>query len=74
MEFLPAYARPRFLRIMDSMEATGTFKPQKTKLVQEGFSPSLVADPLYLLDETSRSYRLLSHDLYSRIVSSEFRL
>ncbi|KAE8588965.1 hypothetical protein XENTR_v10022840 [Xenopus tropicalis] len=74
MEFLPSYARPRFLRIMDSMEATGTFKPQKTKLVQEGFSPSLVADPLYLLDETSRSYRLLSHDLYSRIVSSEFRL
>ncbi|OCT69556.1 solute carrier family 27 member 3 isoform X1 [Xenopus laevis] len=74
MEFLPSYARPRFLRIMDSMEATGTFKQQKTKLVQEGFSPSLIADPLYVLDETSRSYLPLSQDLYSQIISSQFRL
>ncbi|KAM4690056.1 long-chain fatty acid transport protein 3 [Rhinophrynus dorsalis] len=74
MEFLPSYARPRFIRVMESMETTGTFKQLKLRLVQQGFSPSNISDPLYLLDETSHSYRPLSEDFYSRIMASEFRV
>ncbi|KAM8921537.1 long-chain fatty acid transport protein 3 [Pelodytes ibericus] len=74
IEFLPSYARPRFLRLMESMESTGTFKQQKLRLVQEGFSPRHIQDPLYLLDEASHSYRPLSDDLYSRILASDFRV
>ncbi|XP_056401167.1 long-chain fatty acid transport protein 3 [Hyla sarda] len=74
VEFLPSYARPRFLRVMDEIEATGTFKQQKQRLVQDGFSPSHIKDPLYLLDEAARTYRPLTDDLYSRIVSSDLRL
>ncbi|KAM9294592.1 long-chain fatty acid transport protein 3 [Gastrophryne carolinensis] len=74
MDFLPSYARPRFLRVMDHMEATGTFKQQKLRLVQEGFSPLTIQDPLYLLDEGARCYRPLTEDLYSKILSSEFRV
>ncbi|XP_018427849.1 PREDICTED: long-chain fatty acid transport protein 3 [Nanorana parkeri] len=74
MEVLPSYARPRFLRVMEHMETTGTFKQQKQRLVKEGFSPLTISDPLYLLDEGSRSYRSLTEDLYSQILSSEFRV
>ncbi|XP_075049247.1 long-chain fatty acid transport protein 3 [Mixophyes fleayi] len=74
MEFLPSYARPRFLRLMEHMDSTGTFKQQKQRLVQDGFSPLTIKDPLYLLDEVSRTYLPLTEDLYSRIIASEFRL
>lgn len=74
VEFLPSYARPRFLRVMDQMESTGTFKQQKQQLVQDGFSPSHIQEPLYLLDEAARTYRPLTEDLYSRIMASDLRL
>ncbi|KAM3917904.1 long-chain fatty acid transport protein 3 [Leptodactylus fuscus] len=74
VEFLPSYARPRFLRVMDQMESTGTFKQQKNRLVQDGFSPAHVPDPLYLLDEAAHTYRPLTEDLYSRIMASDLRL
>ncbi|XP_040268561.1 solute carrier family 27 member 3 [Bufo bufo] len=74
VEFLPSYARPRFLRVMDQMESTGTFKQQKQQLVQDGFSPSHIQEPLYFLDEAARTYRPLTEDLYSRIMASDLRL
>ncbi|XP_073464751.1 long-chain fatty acid transport protein 3 [Aquarana catesbeiana] len=74
MDFLPSYARPRFLRVMEHIATTGTFKQQKQQLVKEGFSPLIISDPLYLLDESSHSYRPLTEDLYSQIISSEFRV
>ncbi|KAM4013398.1 long-chain fatty acid transport protein 3 [Anomaloglossus baeobatrachus] len=74
LDFLPPYARPRFLRVMDEIETTGTFKQQKQRLVQEGFSLSHIKEPLYLLDEAARTYRPLTEDLHSRIVSSDLRL
>ncbi len=40
---LPPYARPVFLRILPTLEATGTFKPRKQELMQAGFDPSRVA-------------------------------
>ncbi|XP_068108527.1 long-chain fatty acid transport protein 3 isoform X1 [Hyperolius riggenbachi] len=74
MEFLPPYARPRFLRVLEHMETTGTFRQQKQRLVQDGFSPLTISDPLYVLDESVRSYHLLTEDLYNKILSSEFRV
>ncbi|KAF7663750.1 hypothetical protein LDENG_00201990 [Lucifuga dentata] len=37
--FLPAYARPQFIRIKDMLDITGMFKNLKVKLVEEGFKP-----------------------------------
>ncbi|XP_073420747.1 long-chain fatty acid transport protein 3 [Dendrobates tinctorius] len=74
VDFLPPYARPRFLRVMYEMETTGTFKQQKQRLVKEGFSLSHIKDPLYLLDEAARTYCLLTSDLHARIVTSDLRL
>ena len=37
-EKLPAYARPVFVRVCERLETTGTFKPVKAGLVEEGWT------------------------------------
>ena len=44
---LPPYARPVFLRILTTLEATGTFKPRKQISCRRGFDPGRIADPLF---------------------------
>ncbi|XP_072570882.1 long-chain fatty acid transport protein 6 [Paramormyrops kingsleyae] len=73
-ERLPAYAWPRFLRVQVSLDVTETFKQQKAKLVQEGFSPSIVQTPLYFLDTSKKDYIPLTETVYDSIISGEIRL
>uniref|UniRef100_A0A671DW24 long-chain-fatty-acid--CoA ligase n=1 Tax=Rhinolophus ferrumequinum TaxID=59479 RepID=A0A671DW24_RHIFE len=72
--FLPVYACPRFLRIQEKMETTGTFKPKKLQLVQEGFSPLKISDPLYFMDNLKKSYVPLTKELYDQIMLGEIKL
>lgn len=72
--FLPTYAYPRFLRIQETMEVTGTFKPKKFQLVQEGFSPLKISDPLYFMDNLKKAYVPLTKELYDQIMLGEIRL
>ncbi|XP_047009489.1 long-chain fatty acid transport protein 2 isoform X1 [Ictalurus punctatus] len=72
--FLPAYARPRFIRILRSMELTGTFKQVKTFLMKDGFDPDRVAPPIYFLQETSESYVPLTHTHYNAIMSGKIHV
>ncbi|NXM04549.1 S27A6 protein, partial [Tyrannus savana] len=51
VDFLPCYAQPRFVRIMGVMQITATFKHQKNHLVNEGFNPEIISEPLYFLHE-----------------------
>ncbi|MEQ2164021.1 hypothetical protein GOODEAATRI_002228 [Goodea atripinnis] len=74
ISYLPAYARPRFLRIQPSLEVTGTFKMKKVKLVEEGFSPALIKDPLYFLDPDQKTYVPLTEEIYSAIASGKIKL
>ncbi|XP_069507365.1 long-chain fatty acid transport protein 3 [Ambystoma mexicanum] len=74
VEFLPSYARPRFLRIQNALEMTGTFKQQKMLLVQESFNPTVIHEPLYFLDDSCKTYVPLDKPLYESIVSGEVRL
>ena len=71
---LPAYARPVFLRILSSLEATGTFKPRKQDLLQAGFDPSRSADPLYFDDPSSGRYVVLDAAVYAGIVAGKIRI
>nr|XP_030725594.1 long-chain fatty acid transport protein 6 isoform X4 [Globicephala melas] len=72
--FLPAYACPQFLRIQEKMETTGTFKLQKFRLVEEGFSPLKISDPLYFMDKLKKSYIPLTKEIYDQIVLGEIKL
>nr|XP_033709016.1 long-chain fatty acid transport protein 6 isoform X4 [Tursiops truncatus] len=72
--FLPAYACPQFLRIQEKMETTGTFKLQKFRLVEEGFSPLKISDPLYFMDKLKKSYIPLTKEIYDQIVLGKIKL
>jgi fatty-acyl-CoA synthase len=71
---LPPYARPVFLRILSTLEATGTFKPRKQDLVQAGFDPRQIKDPLYFDDARSQRYVALDAALYAAILSGAVRI
>ena len=53
---LPNYARPMFLRLCNSIETTGTFKPVKAKLMQEGYNRAVIDDPLFFFNAKIRAY------------------
>ncbi|XP_061732865.1 long-chain fatty acid transport protein 6 [Nerophis ophidion] len=74
VEALPSYAWPWFVRIRPSLDVTDTFKQQKGKLVQEGFNPDVIMDPLFFLDITQKDYILLSGSLYEDIVLGKIKL
>lgn len=72
--YLPLYAYPRFIRIQNALEMTGTFKMKKVKLVEEGFDPALIEDPLYFLDLTERRYIPLTQDIYDAVMTGALKL
>ncbi|XP_054042883.1 long-chain fatty acid transport protein 6 isoform X4 [Rissa tridactyla] len=72
--YLPSYACPLFLRVQEKMEMTGTFKQQKFQLVDEGFNPSTIADPLYFLDNSKKAYVLLTKEVHEMILSGKMKL
>jgi fatty-acyl-CoA synthase len=71
---LPAYARPVFLRLLRTIESTGTFKPRKQDLVQAGVDPARVEDPLYFDDPRTQAYVRLDAALYAAIVGGTVRV
>ncbi|KAI5100467.1 very long-chain acyl-CoA synthetase [Silurus meridionalis] len=72
--YLPVYARPRFIRIQSSLELTGTFKMKKVKLVEEGFDPALIPDPLYFLDLVEKKYITLTKEMYNLMIAGDIKL
>ena len=73
-ERLPAYARPVFLRLLRSIESTGTFKPRKQDLVQAGFDPARISDPLYFDDSRTQAYVVLDAALFAAISAGAVRV
>ncbi len=68
---LPAYQRPRFLRLLrGDMRITGTFKHQKVDYRQEGFDPRKVEDSLFVLD--GEGYAPVDEQRFAQIESGEF--
>ena len=69
---LPAYARPRFVRLLQEVETTGTFKYKKMDLIKEGFDLNAVTDPLYIL--CGDDYIPITQDLTAQIAGGQLRL
>ena len=67
-EKLPDYARPIFLRIVPTLEVTGTFKLRKQELASDGFDPARVSDPLYFGSTQADRYERLDALSHHRIV------
>jgi fatty-acyl-CoA synthase len=71
---LPPYARPVFLRILATLEATSTFKPRKQDLMQAGFDPGRITDPLYFDDARAQRYVPVDAALYAAISDGTIRI
>lgn len=71
---LPAYACPVFIRISRELDATETFKQKKGELAREGFDPSAVADPMFMLEPKSGAYVALDSEVYAKIIEGTTRL
>ncbi len=71
---LPEYARPVFLRIREEIDVTTTFKQKKTDLVQQGFDPATVKDPIYFNDLQRGAFVRVDPQLYAWINSGGVRL
>jgi fatty-acyl-CoA synthase len=59
---------------MPEMEVTGTFKYRKADMVEAGFDPAKVSDPIYFDDSAAGAYTLLDPALYQRICAGGVRL
>ena len=64
---LPEYARPRFIRICNELENTGTFKTVKVSLRNEGYDPTRTNDAIYVDDRPSRNFVRLDDARYAAI-------
>lgn len=65
---LPSYARPYFIRVRSTIDATNSFKQVKTQLQKEGFDPNVIKDPLYFLHPEKNVYVELTPELYEQII------
>ena len=71
---LAVYARPLFLRMQGAMVVTATLKHRKVELVDEGFDPAKVKDPLYFADPERGAFVPLDAETHSRILAGQYRL
>ncbi|XP_072321540.1 long-chain fatty acid transport protein 2-like [Eucyclogobius newberryi] len=74
VEYLPPYARPRFIRIQGAVEVTGTFKQIKVKLVGQGFDPGQIQDQLFVLEDREKSYVTMTTNIFNSIVAGHTKL
>lgn len=70
---LPAYAVPLFVRLRAEQEVTGTFKFRKVEVREQGFDPSRVNEPLYVLRDPASGYQLLDSETFERICKGSIR-
>lgn len=70
---LPAYAIPKFIRFKKEIEITPTFKVKKALLHKEGFDPSMLADPIFVLLPGEKQYTQLNKGLYQEIATGKYR-
>uniref|UniRef100_A0A8C4IID5 long-chain-fatty-acid--CoA ligase n=1 Tax=Dicentrarchus labrax TaxID=13489 RepID=A0A8C4IID5_DICLA len=71
--YLPSYARPRFIRIQDALVVTGTFKQMKGKLAEDGFNPAVIKDPLFYLED-NKGYVPMTQEIFNSIAEGRVRL
>lgn len=70
---LPAYARPLFVRVLNEMPMTGTFKLKKRDLQIENYNVDRIRDIVYYIDATGK-YQIVTKALYDDIVNGKVRL
>lgn len=71
-ENLPEYAVPKFIRFTPNLNTTATLKIKKGNLKKEAFNLEEIEDSIYILLPNSSGYRLLTKEIYSGILNSNY--
>ena len=71
-ENLASYQCPIFVRLQDQMSITVTLKHQKVGYRREGYDPTRVSDPLYVLD--GEKYLRLTEEIFNQIQNGQQRI
>lgn len=74
IDCLPGYARPLFLRILEGLPVTGTFKQPKQDLLRAGYDPEATSDHIYFNDQDKGAFVPLDQELYGRLQKGLIRL
>lgn len=72
-EHLPKYAQPRFIRLIEAMDTTGTFKQRKGDLAEQGWSED-IGDPLYVWDGHGATYVPLDSSVRATLEAGDWPL
>jgi fatty-acyl-CoA synthase len=56
------------------VEVTGTFKYRKVELVQDGFDPCTISDPMFWMNPATKQYEALTPEIYAQIQNGALRL
>ena len=70
---LPAYAIPVFLRVQKTVETTGTFKYQKSKLKEQGYDCNQTSDRLLILLPSASAYCDINAEITDNIDAYQYR-
>ena len=70
---MPSYQRPVFVRLQPEIEITGTFKYRKMDLVEQGFDPAKVRQPMYFKDP-AKGYVKITKGVFDKIMAGVARV
>lgn len=73
-QILPSYARPLFIRLVCTIDLTGTYKLRKVDYQKEGFDITTIRDPLYIFDSKTARYTPLTAHIYQQLNTGQLRL
>ncbi|XP_062571942.1 long-chain fatty acid transport protein 6-like isoform X2 [Saccostrea cucullata] len=71
---LPAYARPRFIRVVKEFVYTSTFKQSKLKLKEDGYDLRKMSSPVYFLDCKENVYKQMTPEIQMDIDSGKIKM
>lgn len=71
---LPTFAIPVFVRIVNNLSMTGTFKLPKNELQKQGYNPKHIQDPLYILDARKSEYIKFDESLYESLINGQLKV
>ncbi len=74
IQTLPKYAQPQFIRILQNIKTTGTYKHKKNELRKEGIDLTKITDPIFIIDYKQQTYRPLTIDIYNNIINNTYTL
>ncbi len=71
---LPSYARPLFIRLVNTIDLTGTFKLRKIDYRNEAYDLAKVKDPVYFFDSLSQTYIRFTPSIQYQLTEGKIRV